>query len=374
MEFRQSEHVKGIFYNNLITLFLNSYKKYCYILALLLYGFSAQAQGLLFVDLTAFQRNDLDQTSSLPENDLLPKATLFYSDNFDNIKVLAEFVANDKKSHFGRVKIGWLLATDSLIWLGRSHNPASYWRDQYHHGGWLQPTISRPAIAEFETPGGITPAHITGLMYEGGSAVNHREGVAYYISAGYGSSLNEDGLDVPDLVESNRGVHDSSFAFKLAYHFDSFSGGNETGLYSSFNHIPNEMQAPDEIEQFLYGAYINWDFEDIIITSEINKIESTAINQTTHSQSMGYFTNIYVMADYNLTGSWNIYTRIEDTSDDNSNIYVSSFPRFISKRTMLGSRYSLTKNQSIKFELEESERFSGDSYRQISFQWSLVYP
>ena len=48
---------------------------------------------------------------------------------------------------------------------GRYHTPISYWNTAFHHGAWLQTTISRPEMVKF---GGIfIPVHFVGLLAEG---------------------------------------------------------------------------------------------------------------------------------------------------------------------------------------------------------------
>jgi hypothetical protein len=48
---------------------------------------------------------------------------------------------------------------------GRYHTPISYWNTAFHHGTWLQTTISRPEMVKI---GGIfIPVHFVGLLAEG---------------------------------------------------------------------------------------------------------------------------------------------------------------------------------------------------------------
>jgi len=47
---------------------------------------------------------------------------------------------------------------------GRSHTDLGYWNLAYHHGKWLQPTIARPRIVQFEDSGGLLPIHWIGVQ------------------------------------------------------------------------------------------------------------------------------------------------------------------------------------------------------------------
>jgi hypothetical protein len=48
---------------------------------------------------------------------------------------------------------------------GRYHTPINYWNMTFHHGQWLQTTVSRPEMAEFG--GSFLPIHFVGALVEG---------------------------------------------------------------------------------------------------------------------------------------------------------------------------------------------------------------
>lgn len=48
---------------------------------------------------------------------------------------------------------------------GRYHTPINYWNTQFHHGQWLQTTISRPEMIQFG--GKFLPVHFVGALVEG---------------------------------------------------------------------------------------------------------------------------------------------------------------------------------------------------------------
>jgi hypothetical protein len=48
---------------------------------------------------------------------------------------------------------------------GRYHTPVNYWNTQFHHGAWLQTTISRPDMIQFG--GRLLPVHFIGALAEG---------------------------------------------------------------------------------------------------------------------------------------------------------------------------------------------------------------
>src|SRR5260370_13261521 len=51
------------------------------------------------------------------------------------------------------------------ISFGRYHTPINYWNMTFHHGQWLQTTISRPEMVQFG--GSFLPIHFVGALVEG---------------------------------------------------------------------------------------------------------------------------------------------------------------------------------------------------------------
>jgi len=62
---------------------------------------------------------------------------------------------------------------------GRYHTPINYWNTAFHHGQWLQTTISRPEMTQFG--GSFIPVHFVGTLVEGevpagGLNLNYKRG------------------------------------------------------------------------------------------------------------------------------------------------------------------------------------------------------
>src|SRR5690349_20068019 len=94
---------------------------------------------------------------------------------------------------------------------GKYHTPINFWNTAYHHGSWLQTTISRPEMIQFG--GRFLPVHFVGLEAEG-SIPSGNLGLNYNIGVGNGrqtpSLLSRDG-DAGD-VNGNRAVVAEVFA------------------------------------------------------------------------------------------------------------------------------------------------------------------
>jgi hypothetical protein len=68
---------------------------------------------------------------------------------------------------------------------GRYHTPVGYWNTAFHHGSWLQTTISRPEMVRFG--GTFIPTHFVGLLAEG-NIPSGWAGLGYSFGVGNGRS------------------------------------------------------------------------------------------------------------------------------------------------------------------------------------------
>src|SRR5438128_1215597 len=65
---------------------------------------------------------------------------------------------------------------------GRYHTPINWWNTAFHHGQWLQTTISRPEMVQFG--GRFIPVHFVGALIEGGVPAS---GLNVHYEAGVGN-------------------------------------------------------------------------------------------------------------------------------------------------------------------------------------------
>ena len=65
-------------------------------------------------------------------------------------KLFGEYLLSDHEGDLERFQLGWQLSGDTVIWIGRFHQPTSVWNHDHHHGQYLQTSITRPAIDEWE--------------------------------------------------------------------------------------------------------------------------------------------------------------------------------------------------------------------------------
>ena len=74
------------------------------------------------------------------EDDVL-QADMLLSLQKGPFKLFAEYLLSDHEGDLERFQLGWQLSNDTVIWIGRYHQPTSVWNHDHHHGQYLQTSI-----------------------------------------------------------------------------------------------------------------------------------------------------------------------------------------------------------------------------------------
>lgn len=321
---------------------------------------------LLFPNFTVSHLNA--PVPGLDRNELMPELDIFYSGEHGHLRFLGEFLLNRDEHEMERLQLGWLVQPMYTVWIGRFHTPLGFWNSEHHHGAYLQTSISRPAILNFEDDDGVIPTHVAGLLMEG--AVDRVQGsVNYAFGLGKGPDL-ESGLEAVNILEFRNGGNLSA-ALRLSYRAFKESAG-EFGGFVGYTRIPVVGSMIDEADQTVAGLFYTRKSEKLRLIGELfrvnNRLESTV--PTDHTD----FTAGYLQAEYQVHANWTLFGRWEDTNGAKNNAYLKLIPEFPIARTVAGARAELGKNQALKLELSRNERQDDTRFNQASLQWSMVFP
>ena len=225
---------------------------------------------------------------------------------------------------------------------GRYHTPINFWNTAFHHGSWLQTTISRPEMVEFG--GSLIPVHFIGAQAEGTFALN---GLNLHYNSGIGNgrgTVISRGGDFGD-INNNR-----------AWLFNVFAQPDHPyGLRfgaSVYRDKINPIIAP-AAREWIQSAHIVWQKENPELIAEFSNITHTGIGGNTQFNSQAW----YVQAAYRIPlgdNKWKPYYRFE---------YIH-IPRgdkiFAAVSSLAGSsagiRYDLTSFAALKFEYRRQRR------------------
>lgn len=329
-------------------------------------GSEFPGEVLLFPDVTAVKRFDLQQSSKLEEEELLPAINLFSTLDYGRFRFLGEWLLDTKSQELQRLQVGgrW---QDTTFWLGRFHNPIGYWNTQFHHGGYLQTTASRPGIIVFEGSDGPLPTHLSGLLVEGIQEIG-RAGLYYTLGVGVGPDLRKR-LQPFDLLDPS-GSYRPGATLRLAYQPTIYSV-NEIGFSTSYTEIPGHSSSLQKVKQVIAGVFGNWQLKSVRILSEMLYVHNW-LDQATGS-TKDAFLNAYGQVEWGLGKDWTLFSRLEGTWGSDNDRYLMRFPNFVEDRVLGGVRYQLFRNMALKLEVSQ-EHLEDDRFGQVILQWSAVFP
>jgi len=229
---------------------------------------------------------------------------------------------------------------------GRYHTPINWWNTAYHHGQWLQTTITRPEMVQFG--GRFIPVHFVGALVEGTMATNGLHiGYQGGVGNGRGAVISRggdagDNNDRPAWLANVYTRPDKLFALEVggSVYFDRVS---TTGR-------------PEFDERILAGHAV-WQREDPEVIAEVAQVHHWQVGGTLETSNVAY----YVQAAYRLPSSarlWKPYYRFEHIGIDTADPVFAGVPRL--DGSTFGVRFDISLYAAIKTEGRLRQRESGE--------------
>jgi hypothetical protein len=239
---------------------------------------------------------------------------------------------------------------------GRYHNPVSYWNTAFHHGLWLQTSVSRPEMIKFGSR--VLPVHFVGLQVEGGFPLSPLGlGYAAAVGNGRGDEISRGG-DSGD-TNQNRALLATVYS-RPAGVFGLQVGG---ALYMD----KAEADLVDVDEQ-IFSAHVALTRERPEIIGEYARIrhEPDGGGVTTDTDAW------YLQAAYRLpvpVDALKPYARMERISVEDGDPLFAPFGLDY-RGVLAGVRYDFASLAALKLEYRD-ERFAEDEEREKSL-WVQV--
>ena len=225
---------------------------------------------------------------------------------------------------------------------GRYHTPINWWNTAFHHGQWLQTTISRPEMTQFG--GRFIPVHFVGALVEGGVPasgwnVNYQVG----IGNGRGNVISRGG----DAGDNNA---------RPAYVVNVFAKpdqvfGLQVGGSMYIDRV--SLAGRPEFDERITAAHLAWQREDPEVIAEVAHIRHEQVGTTLATSNVAY----YVQAAYRLPGNghlWKPYFRFEHLDIDAADPVFVGVPRL--DGSTIGVRYDLSTYAAVKTEARIRQR------------------
>ena len=226
---------------------------------------------------------------------------------------------------------------------GRYHTPINWWNTAFHHGQWLQTTISRPEMVQFG--GKFLPVHFVGGLVEGTLPASGWN-IAYQpgIGNGRGNVLRRGG----DAGDNND---------RPAYLVNVFTRpdqafGLQVGASAYFDRI--SLVGKPEYGEQIFAAHAVWQHENPELIAEIADVRHEQIGSDTTTSNIAY----YAQAAYRLPPplvQWKPYYRFERINVAATDaIFNTTVPRLVGNT--FGVRYDITTFAAIKTEVRIRRR------------------
>jgi hypothetical protein len=239
---------------------------------------------------------------------------------------------------------------------GRYHTPINYWNTAFHHGQWLQTTVSRPEMTQFG--GRFIPVHFIGGLVEGalpasGLNLNYNFGVGN----GRGAVISRGG-DAGD-INNNR-----AWLVNMYVRPDRLYGMQVGG--SAYHDKVNPTGGPT-IDEWITAAHFAWTRETPEVIAEVaNARHENLVTAAPIANSLAY----YVQTAYRLPffeKRWKPYYRWEYIHVPKSDTLFQLQPVANLAGSTLGVRYDLTSFAALKFEYRNQRRAPGEPHFNSGF-------
>ena len=326
---------------------------------------SQAAEFLLFPSLGGIARSG--DAPGFKRYALDPELDLFYTASRNNIKFLTEYSATRDSREMERLLLGWAPDSENTLWLGRYHIPLGYWATEFHHGAFLQTSITPPSIA-FDDEGGPFPTHPSGLLLEG-VRYRGRASINYGLGLGIGPVLAEQ-LEPLDILRPGGQRGKLTVSARVSYRPEA-EGRNEIGIFAGHTTIPVVDRPVTEVVQNLVGLFFNKETDRTRLFGEAflagNRLDGTA------SSRSGTFVSAYVQGEYKVRPAWTLFGRVENTFGAGGDPYLDLLPKFVNRRLLAGARFGIAADQAVKIELSRNRQQDAIRFSQLGIQWSMVF-
>jgi hypothetical protein len=298
----------------------------------------------------------------------------------EQFRVFGEYFITSEEHDLERFEVGYEVVPDTMVWVGRFHQPASAWDTEHHHGRYLQTAITRPAIENWEDERGLIPQHITGALVESIWPFRAQSGLQFNAGAGVGPSLRADANEPIDLIGSNPGRHGASFMGRLAYLPD-YVGTSSAGLLFGHDQLYASPQMAgaalrsNHVVLTIYGVYADWTLDAWRIIGAGYYVD-VGLDAPTPDES---FMSGYLQFERHLSHRLTAFTRIEDSARMQRSRYVdlldvpSSNIDIAIRRQAGGLRWDYAASQALTMEFGHEASLTQRG-NEVRLQWSAVIP
>jgi hypothetical protein len=242
---------------------------------------------------------------------------------------------------------------------GRYHTPVNYWNTAFHHGAWLQTTISRPEMTQFG--GSFIPVHFVGGLVEGSTPAGGLN-VNYNLGVGNGrSSVLNRGGDAGD-VNTHR-----AWLANLFVRPDRFYP-LQVGASVYRDRIDTGIARPTW--EWIRSAHVAWTKESPEFIAEIASVNHTPVGSQQGANSYAGYAQLAFRVPFG-DRRWKPYYRYEKIDIPRADRLFAAVPEL--SGSTVGVRYDLSTFSALKLEYRNVKRPTLPRINAVLMQTSFTF-
>ena len=314
------------------------------------------------------------------EDDPWVDADVLFGLSHEQLRIFGEYFITPEEHDLERFQVGYEVVPDTVIWLGRFHQPASAWDTEHHHGRYLQTAITRPAIENWEDEEGVIPQHITGALLESRRQIGAEAGMQLSAGVGAAPTLRNEDNEPINLIGSNPGKHGFSYTGRLAFLPD-YVGTSSAGLLAGHDQlfvssaIDLAALRSRHANLNIFGAYADWSVDAWRFIGTGYYVD-VALDRPNPDES---FMSAYLQGERQLPHRLTAFGRVEGSSRMRESRYVallnndSTDVDLAIRREAGGVRWDYMHRQALTSEVDHEISLSRRGY-EVRLQWSAAIP
>lgn len=316
----------------------------------------------------------------LVDDDSYLNVDLIFGYSKHGFHVVGEYFASDEENHLERFQLGYEFLPDTTLWVGEFQQPASAWDEEHHRSRYLQTSVSRPWIENWENEQGIIPQHLAGALLESRRPLGTDAGIQFALGAGATPTVGTAGQRPLNFVGNNSGRHGFGFAGRLAYLPD-YGGTNCIGVFYARDHL--DAYGADAIAVLqaqtvvldVFGIYADWSNDIGRATAAVYYVD-VSLAPITKAES---FFSAYLQLERQLPAKLTAYARLETSSRLQESVYASLFNNqpgdldVALRRGLVGLRWDYRRHQALNLEASHIVSFERRSV-EVRVEWIAAFP
>lgn len=295
--------------------------------------------GFSDIDFSATNQKDVSSSSGFTEGQFILHFTATLAPRvsvFAETSITAHGGNDSYTAGVERIIVSYTHSDLLKISLGKYHTPINYWNTAFHHGLWLQTTVSRPEMIKFG--GKFLPVHFLGGLVEGTAPAGGLN-LGYQFGVGNGRSTSVSGAGEGGDSNNNRAWL-VNLSLRPDRIYDLKFGG---AFYHDRVTLPSGAGYPEQIA----SAFVVWNRETPEVIAEYARV--------THQDEAAHVTRTssayYLQVAYRLPiaqARFKPYARYENMDVAEADPVYAGVPSL--KRSILGVRWDVFDLVALKIE------------------------